>query len=159
MSSRKQHVDRQRKTRRMIHGSNQVKIIDISALISLKVSILECTSTGTELLYQLFLYHKSFYISKDSNGHVIHTSMKQYSYSLVGIRYGDRLQIYRGVLLYKLIHRTLTLYNTHCQQFLTLQTFGLIIYELSHILMSDFQCFIFDFLYQSLCYNLSTHHI
>jgi len=76
MSSRKQHVDRQRKTRRMIHGSNQVKIIDISALISLKVSILECTSTGTELLYQLFLYHKSFYISKDSNGHVIHTSMK-----------------------------------------------------------------------------------
>ena len=73
MSSRKQH--RQRKTRRM-NGRNQVKIIDISALISLKVSILERTSIGTELLYQLFLYHKSFYISKDSYGHVIHTSMK-----------------------------------------------------------------------------------
>ena len=75
MSSRKQHVDRQRKTRR-VNGRNQVKIIDISALISLKFSILESTSIGTELLYQLFLYHKSFYISKDSNGHVIHTSMK-----------------------------------------------------------------------------------
>ena len=75
MSSRKQHVDRQRKTRRM-NGRNQVKIIEISALISLKVSILQFPSIGTELQHQLFLYHKSFYIYRDSNGHVIHTSMK-----------------------------------------------------------------------------------